>query len=239
MGNNETKSERNGKAPERAMRRISKELDFTGDKSIISGNSSKELRGNLKMNKEISKIPCIQIKHESKLKATPVESTFVDNIQDCIEKYTNAPTIERSKLKQPYGPVQSYKEQETLTNKYQQKKNSTRNMETFERSYSNRQNYVPIFSSPEPDIAVVSGRESSLSQSSTSSDACSVINIDASTNDHGGSTSQKSSSKVGRSSRQDLHNHLWRHEKSKCETKSNFQGNTLSRINIEKDPRIA
>jgi len=229
--NNETKSERNGKAPERAMRRISKELDFTGDKSIISGNSSKELRGNLKMNKEISKIPCIQIKHESKLKATPVESTFVDNIQDCIEKYTNAPTIERSKLKQPSGPVQSYKEQETLTNKYQQKKNSTRNMETFERSYSNRQNYVPIFSSPEPDIAVVSGRESSLSQSSTSSDACSVINIDAGTNDHSGPTLQKSSSKVGRSSRQDLHNHLWRHEKSKCET--------TPRINIEKDPRIA
>ena len=237
--NNETKSERNGKAPERAMRRISKELDFTGDKSSVSGNTSKELRGNLKMSKEISKMPCIQIKHESKLKATPVESTFVDNIQDCIEKYTNASTIERPKLKQPYGPVQSYKEQETLTNKYPQKKNSSRNMESFERCYSNRQNYVPIFSSPEPDIAVVSGRESSLSQSSTSSDSCSVINIDAGTNDHSGPTLQKSGTKVGRSSRQDLHNHLWRQEKSKCETKSNLQRSTTSQMNVEKDPRIS
>jgi histone-lysine N-methyltransferase ASH1L len=237
--NNETKSERNGKAPERAMRRISKELDFTGDKSSVSGNTSKELRGNLKMSKEISKMPCLQIKHESKLKATPVESTFVDNIQDCIEKYTNASTMERPKLKQSYGPVQSYKEQETLTNKYQQKKNSSRNMETFERCYSSRQNYVPIFSSPEPDIAVVSGRESSLSQSSTSSDACSVINIDAGTNDHSGPSSQKSGTKVGRSSRQDLHNHLWRQDKSKCETKSNLQRSNAAQINVEKDPIIA
>merc|ERR1711915_587227 len=218
--NNETKSERNGKVPERSTRRISKELDISGDKSIISVGASKDARGNSKLVKEVSKLPCIQIKHESKLKASPLESTFVDNIQDCIEKYTNASTIEKSKLRQHFGSAESYKEQETLTNKYQQKKNSTRNMETFERCYSNRQSFVPIFSSPEPDIAIVSGRESSLSQSSTSSDSCSIINVDAGTNDKRGPTLQKSCSRVGRSSRQDLHNHLWQHEKLKCETKS-------------------
>ena len=104
------------------------------------------------------------VKSDSKLK----DSVRGDNIQGCIEKYT-AGTLEKTKLNDPSFPNHLCK------SRHENKK------APYDKTYSSK-SYVPIFSSPEPDVSI-SGRESSLSQSSNSSDCC-VINLDADQVDH-------------------------------------------------------
>ena len=70
---------------------------------------------------------------------------------------------------------------------------------------------VPIFSSPEPELLHSSGRESSLSHTSNSSESFSQ-NLET---PDPSLVPTKPGSYLGRASRQDLHNHLWREEKYK------------------------
>ena len=215
-GRNDSNMEKNG----RGVRRISKDLGFVG------GNSSKDFKINIKACNEQNKVPSIQIKHESKLKSTEAEETsFVDNIKDCIDKYTASSTKQSS-----YDSVENFS-----STKYQRsRKSSSKN---FNSSSSKRAGAsIPVLSSPEPEITICSGRDSSLSQSSSSSDSCSVINIDVADQAESPSTSQqKTASRLGRSSRQDLHSHLWRHEKSRSEPKSGYEGGSSRHVNHESE----
>ena len=176
-------------------RRISKDLEILGSRASTSNNSSKDLKTT--SSPDQNRLSNIEIKSETKLKhhhqtasseEAEMEATFVDNIQDCIDKYT-APEQEKKlpKLKTFGGLHHSF------------------DSENYEKQSSS--NYAPIFSSPEPEI---SGRNSSLSQSSSSSDCCII--------EESSSSSTKNSSRVGRSSRQDLHSHLWRQEKTRSES---------------------
>ena len=162
-----------------SLRRISKEVDYVAQEkaSHSSGNSSKEQKPSSKSH---NKLPSIQIKSESKLKGP---GTFVDNIQGCIDKYTAASSstfgLEKNKIKNSSSfsnqPQETSRNQENiLSRKYSQQ--PRRGEERENNSFSSSRSYIPIFSSPEPDIPA-SGRESSLSQSSNSSDCC-VINPD-------------------------------------------------------------
>ena len=180
--NNESKSIRNVKVSERNIRRISKELDFTKPET---SNSKKSLTQQTTIN---------QVKHESKSKSF-TESTFVDNIQDCIEKYTNIPPAETSQS--------SSKQSQNLSH--------PKNM--FDPAFPTAPPSYVVLGSPEADpVPLSSGRDSSLSQSSASSDSCSVITLDTDLEVMPG----KSNVSRGKtSSRQDLHSHLWKQEQQR------------------------
>ena len=180
--NNESKSVRNVKVLERNTRRISKELDFTKPETSNSKNS-------LTQQTTIS-----QVKHESKSKSF-TESTFVDNIQDCIEKYTNIPPSETSQSSSKQG----------------QNIGNPKNL--FDSAFPTAPPSYVVLGSPEADpVPLSSGRDSSLSQSSASSDSCSVITLDTDLEVVPG----KSNVSRGRaSSRQDLHSHLWKQEQQR------------------------
>ena len=217
-GRNDSNMEKNG----RGGRRISKDLE------IVGGNSSKDFKINIKACKDQKKVPSIQIKPESKLKdGEGEERSFVANMKDCIDKYTTSSLAGKS--------VESFKGH---SSKYQRsRKNGSKNSPIESSSSKRSSACIPILSSPEPEITICSGRESSLSQSSNSSDSGSVINIDAPDQaEPACSSQQKTASRLGRSSRQDLHSHLWRHEKSRCEPKSGYEGGASRHVNTETEP---
>ena len=165
-----------------SMRRINKDQETGGFNILPHANSSKEMRT------KQCKTPYLMVKSDSKLKDSvrgdSDSLTFVDNIQGCIEKYT-AGTLEKTKLNDPSFPNHLGKSGHE-NKKYlqlQERKTNSRNLAEapYDKTYSPK-SYVPIFSSPEPDVSI-SGRESSLSQSSNSSDCC-VINLEADQVDH-------------------------------------------------------
>ena len=173
------------------VRRISKEYLGTtsGSGSHSNSNSSKDQRTNKPTSgsDQNRSLANIQIKSETKLKQSrqpeASESTFVDNIQDCIDKYTAS---------------------SSRGGQRHQVENRECHFDRKQEAYD-RGNFAPVLSSPEPEPDIpTSGRDSSLSQHSNSSDCCII-------EDSSGS-SKNNASRVGRSSRQDLHSHLWRQE---------------------------
>ena len=188
--NNESKLGRPGKVSDRTSRRISKELDFTKPDPSPARNTKMQ---------ETPFTPVV--KHESKTKSF-TESTFVDSIQDCIEKYTNASSVssEKPKLRVGGDRESMSKTSQNLSQKFSQKQQKAQGS-----GDSQEGNYVTLFSSPEHEVNITSGRNSSMSQSSTSSDSCSIINLDP--------EPEMTKSRMGRaSSRQDLHSHLWKQD---------------------------
>merc|ERR1712130_468422 len=158
--NNESKPSRPGKVLDRTSRRISKELDFRKPSPARNTNTP-----------EAPFVPSV-VKHESKTKSFK-ESTFVDSIQDCIEKYTNAPSVasEKPKLQIGGGRESMSKTSQNLSEKFSQQKQQ----KAQGSANSPEGSYVTLFSSPEHEVNITSGRNSAMSQSSTSSDSCSII----------------------------------------------------------------
>ena len=115
------------------------------------------------VSREQSRLPSVQIKSESKLKDSRLSkqenATFVDNIQGCIDKYTASSGLASTGRPLSYNQQEFYKSEPNLTN------NANRRVTLAAKSG------VPCLSSPEPDV---SGRDSSLSQYSNSSD-CIVV----------------------------------------------------------------
>ena len=110
-----------------------------------------------------SRLPSVQIKSESKLKDSRLNkqenATFVENIQGCIDKYTASSGLASTGRPLSFNQQEFYKSEPNLTN------NAARRVTLATKSG------VPCLSSPEPDV---SGRDSSLSQYSNSSD-CIVV----------------------------------------------------------------
>ena len=203
--NNESKLGRPGKVSDRTSRRISKELDFTKPEPSAPRNT----------NTQQSPFAPV-VKHESKTKSF-TETTFVDSIQDCIEKYTNASSVANEKQNLQLG-VTSSKTNQNLSKKISEKREKAQGS-----GDSTEGSYVTLFSSPEHDVNITSGRNSSMSQSSTSSDSCSIINLDP--------EPEVTKSRMGRaSSRQDLHSHLWKQdEPSQTQSSSSPSSSSASK----------
>lgn len=115
------------------------------------------------VSRELSGLPSVQIKSESKVKDSRLNkqesATFVENIQGCIDKYTTSSELARRRPLSFNNQQELYKSEPNLTN--------TGNR----RDTLSAKNSVPSVSSPEPDV---SGRDSALSQYSNSSD-CVVV----------------------------------------------------------------
>ena len=113
--------------------------------------------------RELSRLPSVQIKSESKLKDSRLNkqesATFVENIQGCIDKYTASSEIASGRPLSFNNQQEFYKSEPNLTNA------------AIRRDTLTAKSSVPGLSSPEPDV---SGRDSSLSQYSNSSD-CVVV----------------------------------------------------------------
>ena len=167
--------------------------------------------------REQSRLLSVNIKSESKLKDSRLSkqesATFVENIQGCIEKYTTSSELSQRRPLSFSSQQDFYKSEPNLT-------------------YTGSRPSVPSFSSPEPDVPV-SGRESSLSQYSNSSDCVVVESQDRVMPNHiifsilnqfqfqDESSSTGRRGRVGRSSRQDLHSHLWRQPDNQSPEPSN------------------
>ena len=108
--NNESKLGRPGKVSDRTSRRISKELDFTKPEPSAPRNT----------NTQQSPFAPV-VKHESKTKSF-TETTFVDSIQDCIEKYTNASSVANEKQNLQLGVTS--KTNQNLSKKISEKRES-------------------------------------------------------------------------------------------------------------------
>ena len=196
--NNESKSGRASKVSDRSTRRISKDVDFT---KPDAGPSSR--------NSLATQVMLGSVKHEQ---SSFNEFSFMDNIQDCIEKYTNVPISEKSKAKLAQSSSQHSKASPNLNPQFHQKQRQRVVAPDRPGKGAKVISPIPLLSSPEPDITINSGRDSSLSQSSVSSESCSIINLDPEPDQVSGKVSS-STCRVGRaSSRQDLHSHLWKQE---------------------------
>ena len=186
---NEPKSGRPGKVSDRSSRRLSKEAEITRTDLSAPRNTQQS-----------SFPPPPLVKQESKSKSF-TESTFVDSIQDCIEKYTNASPVPTEKAKLQHGTSSQEPLNQNLVPKLPQKQSKAQQGGSDVPEIG----FVTLFSSPEHEVNIASGRNSSMSQSSTSSDSCSIINVDA--------DQETKKSRLGRaSSRQDLHSHLWKQD---------------------------
>ena len=184
---NEPKSGRPGKVSDRSSRRISKEAQEITRTDLSAPRNTQQS----------SFPPPPLVKQESKSKSF-TESTFVDSIQDCIEKYTNASPVPTEKAKLQHGTSSQEPLNQNLVPKLPQKQSKAQDVPEI--------GFVTLFSSPEHEVNIASGRNSSMSQSSTSSDSCSIINVDA-------VDQETKKSRLGRaSSRQDLHSHLWKQD---------------------------
>merc|ERR1712223_31159 len=157
---NEPKSGRPGKVSDRSSRRISKEAQEVTRTALSAPRTTQQP----------SFPPPPLVKQESKSKSF-TESTFVDSIQDCIEKYTNASPVPTEKAKLQHGTSSQEPLNQNLVPKLPQKQSKAQDVPEI--------GFVPLFSSPEHEVNIASGRNSSMSQSSTSSDSCSIINVDA------------------------------------------------------------
>ena len=155
-------------------RRVSKDFDSLEQQNkTSSGNSSRDQKTSKSHRSDQNKIHNIQVKSESKLKETNPSkedsATFVDNIQGCIDKYTKR-TSSLDKQRVNHTPSLTSSEDLFKSARGRRVNPPATADETFK-------GYLPIFSSPEPEPAT-SGRESSLSQSSNSSDICIIKDLE-------------------------------------------------------------